>query len=313
MSTADYGYVLHRYAAPSLAGIGRPRDGVIFGALLIVACCLIPYVFPRWLCHIEQKLRALTKFSEPLIIVITPTYKRPTRFADMTRLANTLHLIPHLHWIVIEDGNETVPYVGKILERSTLPFTYFAAKTPKDYPGRGWYQRSIALQHLRKHAIHLIENYISGVVYFADDDNAYDTRVFTHYIRNVKKLGMWAVGLAGGLPVEYPITANGTVTGFYAWRSTARKFPVDMAGFALNLDVVLRNQEVRPKPSVAAAKKGTSGHVTEKGGQVSTTTIQSGRSYHVYKRASSAHKVYLLSPAFQEGQALLVAQAFPEY
>ncbi|PIO65191.1 glycosyltransferase family 43 [Teladorsagia circumcincta] len=78
-------------------------------------------------------------------------------------------------------------------------------------------------------------------VYFADDDNAYDTRVFTHYIRNVKKLGMWAVGLAGGLPVEYPITANGTVVGFHAWRSTARKFPVDMAGFALNLDVVLRN------------------------------------------------------------------------
>ncbi|KAK6021142.1 hypothetical protein OSTOST_13196, partial [Ostertagia ostertagi] len=49
-------------------------------------------------------------------------------------LANTLRLVPHLHWIVVEDGNETVPYVGKILERSTLPFTYFAAQTPADHP-----------------------------------------------------------------------------------------------------------------------------------------------------------------------------------
>ncbi|KAK6012593.1 hypothetical protein OSTOST_22234, partial [Ostertagia ostertagi] len=68
----------------------------IVGTLLIVACCLMLHVFPR--------------------------------------LANTLRLVPHLHWIVVEDGNETVPYVGKILERSTLPFTYFAAQTPADHP-----------------------------------------------------------------------------------------------------------------------------------------------------------------------------------
>ncbi|KAK6019214.1 glycosyltransferase family 43 [Ostertagia ostertagi] len=160
----------------------------------------------------------------------------------MTRLANTLRLVPHLHWIVVEDGNETVPYVGKILERSTLPFTYFAAQTPADHPGRGWYERSMGLQYIRKNANHLMEHYLSGVVYFADDDNAYDTRLFTHYIRNVKKLGIsTSTGLSGGFPVEHPITINGTVVGFNAWRAKYRKFPVDMAGFApLNLDVLLR-------------------------------------------------------------------------
>ncbi|KAK6038720.1 glycosyltransferase family 43 [Cooperia oncophora] len=116
-------------------------------------------------------------------------------------MANTLRLIPHLYWIVIEDGNATVPYVGRILQRSTLPFTYMAAKTPVNYPGRGWYQRSVALQYLRSISAHILEKYRSAVVYFADDDNAYDTRVFTDYVRNVKKLGMWAVGLSGGFPV----------------------------------------------------------------------------------------------------------------
>ncbi|KAK6015067.1 hypothetical protein OSTOST_19516, partial [Ostertagia ostertagi] len=44
---------------------------------------------------------------KPLIIIITPTYKRPTRLADMTRMSNTLRLVPHIHWIVIEDDNYT--------------------------------------------------------------------------------------------------------------------------------------------------------------------------------------------------------------
>lgn len=86
--------------------------------------------------------------------------------------------------------------------------------------------------------------YKEGVVYFGDDDNSYDTRLFTDYIRHVKKLGMWAVGLAGGSPVESPEVVNGSVVGYNVKWGPKRKFAVDMAGFAINLKVVLNTTAV---------------------------------------------------------------------
>ena len=40
-----------------------------------------------------------------IIFVITPTYTRPTQLADMTRLAQTLQLVPDIFWIVVEDSH----------------------------------------------------------------------------------------------------------------------------------------------------------------------------------------------------------------
>ena len=42
--------------------------------------------------------------SKPLLYVMTPTYRRATQLADLTRLAQTLMLVPTLHWIVVEDA-----------------------------------------------------------------------------------------------------------------------------------------------------------------------------------------------------------------
>ncbi|VDM64170.1 unnamed protein product [Angiostrongylus costaricensis] len=109
---------------------------------------------------------------------------------------------------------------------------------------RGWYQRTCALQFLRNETESVIGNHKRGVVYFGDDDNSYDTRLFTDYIRNVKKLGMWAVGLAGGGPLESPVVVNGTVVGYKTQWRPERKFGVDMAGFAVNLNDVLRTTVV---------------------------------------------------------------------
>lgn len=50
---------------------------------------------------------------------------------------------------------------------------------------------------------------------------------------------MWPVGLVTELGVSSPIVKNGRVVGFYDGWNGQRKFPVDMAGFAINLKLFL--------------------------------------------------------------------------
>lgn len=65
-------------------------------------------------------------------------------------------------------------------------------------------------------------------------------------MRTVKGVGVWPVGLVGGLLVEKPlINIKGKVIGWNsAWRPE-RPFPVDMAGFAINLKLL------RKRPNAA--------------------------------------------------------------
>lgn len=110
--------------------------------------------------------------------------------------------------------------------------------------GRGWYQRTMALQYLRHNSSRITGESTRSVIYFGDDDNSYDTRLFNEYIRNVQKIGIWAVGLAGGTLVESPAVVNKTVVGWNVLWNKKRKFATDMAGFAVALDVVLNSTAV---------------------------------------------------------------------
>lgn len=60
-------------------------------------------------------------------------------------------------------------------------------------------------------------------------------------MRPIKKVGVWPVGLVGGLMVERPIisSSNGKVIGWNSHWRPERKFPIDMAGFAINLQFFL--------------------------------------------------------------------------
>lgn len=171
----------------------------------------------------------------PLIYVITPTYYRETQMAEITRLSNTLRQVKRLHWVVVEDWKFTNHYIHEFLKDSNMSFTYMAQ--PKlaatSNISKGIDQRNAALHWITRN-----HNWAEpAVVYFADDDNSYDLRIFEE-MRYTKKLSMWPVGLSGKMKVEKPIVKNGKVTKFRAWWAHGRVFPIDMAGFAINVNVL---------------------------------------------------------------------------
>ena len=121
--------------------------------------------------------------SLPTIYAITPTYKRFTQKADLTRVSQTFMHIPNFHWIVVEDAEETSETVRNLLKKKKLRFTHLAVKTqtrlvkkendPHWRKHRGVDQRNLGLKWVREN----VKDH-NGVVYFADDDNTYDIDLF---------------------------------------------------------------------------------------------------------------------------------------
>ncbi|XP_047488124.1 osteocalcin 2-like [Penaeus chinensis] len=73
----------------------------------------------------------------PKIYVITPTYRRPEQVggapllryafpqvAELTRLSQTLMLVPNLHWLVAEDAVAPTRQVLAFLDSCSVPHTY---------------------------------------------------------------------------------------------------------------------------------------------------------------------------------------------
>uniref|UniRef100_A0A0R3RPK5 Galactosylgalactosylxylosylprotein 3-beta-glucuronosyltransferase n=1 Tax=Elaeophora elaphi TaxID=1147741 RepID=A0A0R3RPK5_9BILA len=175
--------------------------------------------------------------SNRTIIVITPTYLRLARLADMTRLSQTLMHVNQLIWIVIEDAVRISVPVKQLLDRSTLQYHYWAAKRRPGIPVRGWTGRDVGLSFVRRQFASMGDK---AVVYFADDDNTYDVRLFNKYIRNVEKIGVWAVGLVANNVIEAPKVLNKKVVGWQTSYAPNRKWGFDMAGFAINLQLFLQ-------------------------------------------------------------------------
>lgn len=66
---------------------------------------------------------------------------------------------------------------------------------------------------------------------------------------------MWPVGLVGGLRFEGPRVQDGRVVGFHTAWEPNRPFPVDMAGFAVSLPLLLA------KPSAQFDATAPRGHL----------------------------------------------------
>ena len=140
----------------------------------------------------SQEVRPKTK----TIYVITPTYSRSTQHPDLTRMAQTLAFATvDIHWIVVEDAPSNTDWVSNLLNR-TVPHSHtllhcqrtttsaynnaqydmakrFGSDLPKNRPlANGVAQRNCALKWL------IDRNITDGVMFFGDDDNSYDVRLF---------------------------------------------------------------------------------------------------------------------------------------
>lgn len=182
----------------------------------------------------------------PIIYIITPTNNRvETQLADLTRVRNTLWLIPKIVWILVEDSPQKTRKISNFLKYSNLRFVHLCEETPNDMKiqssekawskPRGVWQRNKGIQWLRENAEWLDHN---GVVFFADDDNTYDIRLFEE-MRYTQTVSVWPVAFVGELMYERPICKNNKVIGWFRSWGDKRPFPIDMAGFAVNLKLLL--------------------------------------------------------------------------
>eukprot|EP00048_Salpingoeca_helianthica_P002111 m.1582 g.1582 ORF g.1582 m.1582 type:complete len:325 (+) comp1190_c0_seq1:219-1193(+) len=177
----------------------------------------------------------------PTVYVITPTYERLTQKADLTRLMHTLMVATRtasIFWIVVEDAPGPSKLVSSLLARSELPYAHLYQQSAKgeDVHLKAGATRNEGVLYLRslKPPPHP-----DSVVYFADDDNVYDDRLFAE-ILTVRNIGVWPVGYSGQRRAEFPYIKNGRVTGFNSYLAYLRRFPMDMASFAINIKYFLR-------------------------------------------------------------------------
>lgn len=67
----------------------------------------------------------------PTIYAITPTYQRWVQKAELTRLSQTLALVPNIHWIIVEDAEEKSDLVANVIIDSNVVATHLSARTPE--------------------------------------------------------------------------------------------------------------------------------------------------------------------------------------
>ncbi|KAJ3610051.1 hypothetical protein NHX12_022145, partial [Muraenolepis orangiensis] len=66
-------------------------------------------------------------------------------------------------------------------------------------------------------------------------------------MRGTRSVSVWPVGFVGGRAYERPVVSGGKVVGWYTGWRPDRPFATDMAGFAVNLQVILGNPRAQFK------------------------------------------------------------------
>lgn len=103
-----------------------------------------------------------------------------------------------------------------------------------------------------------------------------------HQMRTTRKVSVWPVGLVGGRRYERPLVENGKVVGWYTgWRAD-RPFAIDMAGFAVSLQVILSN------PKAVFKRRGSQPGMQESDFLKQITTVE-----ELEPKANNCTKVFI--------------------
>ncbi|GAA6004436.1 uncharacterized protein JCM10292_007067 [Rhodotorula paludigena] len=189
------------------------------------------------------------------LFLITPTKDTITRYPHLLVFAQLLIASPSassLTWIVVEDANEPDTAVAALLAETGLKHHYIAVPTRATGVHRGVEQRNAALDFLAK------EGY-EGVVYFADDDNAYRPALWS-LLRRVERdtFLILPVGNTGYMGWEGPVVSAVSPAAATAAESKdrfaiqqwccdycVRRWNVDMSGFAFHTSLLEGDREQR--------------------------------------------------------------------
>lgn len=195
--------------------------------------------------------------EEPVIFFVTPTHKYHAQLVDLTRMSQFLQLASkvrnhNIYWIVVEDrSDQCSPQIRQLLQRSDVPFahlfresTYYANAQYGFKVNKGINQRNRAMDALTDYYKQDRPESKEAVLYFADGDNAYDLRLVAELVQT-KAVSVFPVGFTAKKLYERCVVdgSSGKVIGFVGWWG-GRKFPVDMAGFALSLEVNTSEQYI---------------------------------------------------------------------
>ena len=184
----------------------------------------------------------------PVIYFVTPTYPRREQVAELTRLSQTLLNVKNLVWIIAEDAKSCSSVVSTVwlIKTERIPYVHLISPMPEMYKSEPYKPKGVSSRNAGgKWILDKGNILLPGVMYFGDDDNTYDLRLFEE-IRFTKQVSMFPVGFVGTSGFSSPIVVKGKVVGFSDSWFEYRKFPVDMAGFAVNIELLKRHKPMMP-------------------------------------------------------------------
>ena len=154
----------------------------------VIVCTIAAIINLHWNGGDQIKLFAFLAMSaagqqDPVVFLITTTYQRQTQKADLVSLCHTLKHVPSLVWIVVENSASQSPVIQAVLGRCNISAIHLTVQTPehvritrKNSPKvTGVAHRNAGLRWLREYCS---RQDCWGVVFFGDDDDRYDLKLF---------------------------------------------------------------------------------------------------------------------------------------